>query len=87
MSTTADSDRLKKVTRERRGADIEILDRTTGDADVLMPSAVRINGVEVLIPSGAKIRIHDISDDEVVTVTVTMFARSVSIRHEPDPQT
>lgn len=76
------SDRFKKALSERRGADIEILDRTTGDADVLVPSIVRINGVEVLIPSGAKIRIHDITDDEVVTVTITMFARSISIRHE-----
>jgi hypothetical protein len=87
MSTTAESDRFKKTSRERRGADIEIIDRTTGDADVLMPTAVKINGVEVLIPSDAKIRVHDITDAELVTVTVTMFARSVSIRHEPDPQT
>ncbi|WP_394436277.1 hypothetical protein [Streptomyces sp. SGAir0957] len=84
---TAVSGKFEKALRERRGADIEILDRTTGDADVLVPSALRINGVEVLMPSGSKIRVHDISDDEVVTVTVTMFARSVSIRHDPDPQT
>jgi hypothetical protein len=81
------SDKVKKALRERRGADIEILDRATGDADILVPTAVLINGVEVLIPSGSKIRVHDIADDEVVTVTVTMLARSVSIRHEPDQQT
>ncbi|WP_372344735.1 hypothetical protein [Streptomyces sp. KL116D] len=67
---------------ERRGADIEILDRHQGESPALVPSAVRINGVEIPIPSDSKIRVHDISDDEAVTVTITMFVRSVSIRQE-----
>ncbi|MGW3298489.1 hypothetical protein [Streptomyces rubiginosohelvolus] len=65
----------------RRGADIEIIDRHHGD-QVLVPSAVRINGVEVPIPSGTSIKIHDITDDDAVTVTVTMFARRITIHHE-----
>jgi len=65
----------------RRGADIEIIDRHNGD-QVLIPSAVRINGVEVPIPSGSTIKIHDITDDDAVTVTVTMFARRITIHHE-----
>ncbi|MFE4857367.1 hypothetical protein [Streptomyces sp. NPDC056670] len=81
------SGKFKKVLRERRGADIEIIDRSSGDTDVLVPSTVRINGAEILIPSGATIRVHDISDHELVTVTLTVFARSVSIRHEPKPET
>lgn len=66
-----------------KGVDIEILDRATDDAGVLAPNAVRINGVEIPIPGGTKIHVHEISEDELVTVTLTVFARSVSIRHEP----
>lgn len=68
---------------KRRGVDVEILDRSTGGDEVLVPSAVRINGAEILIPQDAKIQIRDITPDELVTVTLTMFARSISIRHEP----
>lgn len=65
------------------GADVEIIDRSTGTPGVILPSAVRINGTEILIPSDATIRVSDITEDEPVTVTLTMFARSLSIRHEP----
>ncbi|MFM9589892.1 hypothetical protein ACKI1J_14785 [Streptomyces scabiei] len=68
----------------RRGADIEIIDHGSGEP-VLMPSAVRINGVDIPIPSGTKIRVHDIREDEAVTVTLTMFARRVTIAAEDDP--
>ncbi|MEU2403416.1 hypothetical protein ABZ609_03685 [Streptomyces rubiginosohelvolus] len=67
----------------RRGADIEIIDRRNGDK-VLMPSAVRINGVAVPIPSGTSIKISDMTDEDAVTVTVTMFARRITIHHEDD---
>lgn len=66
------------------GADIEIIDRHGGDAGFLIPSALRINGVEIPIPGDAKIRIGDLSADEVVTVTITMFARRVTIAAEHD---
>lgn len=70
-----------------RGADIEIIDRNHGD-DGLVPSALRINGVEILIPSGATIKIDDISDDSFVTATITMFVRSLTITSErPSPAT
>lgn len=65
------------------GADIEIIDRH-GGGQVLIPSAVRINGVEIPIPSGSSIKIDDITDDEAVTVTITMFARRITIAAE-DP--
>ncbi|MEU9611891.1 hypothetical protein AB0D56_10100 [Streptomyces sp. NPDC048209] len=64
-----------------RGADIEIIDRNGGD-QILTPSAVRINGVEVPIPSGSSIKIDDIRDDEAVAITITMFARRITIHHE-----
>jgi hypothetical protein len=66
-----------------QGADIEIIDRSAGTLGVVLPNAVRINGTEILIPSDATIRVSDIAEDELVTVTLTMFARSLSIRHEP----
>lgn len=73
-----------------RGADIEIIEqgRTTDDTvggSVVIPNAMRINGVEVLLPADAVIKVHDISTSEAVTVTLTLFARSVSIRAENDP--
>ncbi|WP_307513469.1 hypothetical protein [Streptomyces sp. W4I9-2] len=67
-----------------RGADIEIIDRHHGDK-VLIPSAVRINGVEVPIPSGTRIQISDITDDDAVAVTVTMLARRITVHHEDSP--
>lgn len=71
------------ATSALEGVDIEILDYGTGDTGVLAPNAVRINGVEIPIPGGTKIQVHEISEDELVTVTLTVFASSVSIRHEP----
>jgi tagatose-1,6-bisphosphate aldolase non-catalytic subunit AgaZ/GatZ len=68
-----------------KGVDIEILDRARSDIGVIAPSAVRINGTEIPIPGGTKIQVHEISEDELVTITLTVFARSVSIRHEPPP--
>jgi hypothetical protein len=73
----------KKAFTERRGADIEIID-PGGDVPVLVPSKVRINGTEVLIPAGTSIRIGEISDDEGVTVTITMYARRIVIAAEND---
>lgn len=76
-------DTSKPGAPQRRGADIEIIDRGSGDP-VLVPSAVRINGVDIPIPSGTKIRVHDISEDEAVTITLTMFARRIVIAAEGD---
>ncbi len=68
-----------------KGADIEIIDRHKGDIGFLAPNAVRINGVEVALHADSKIRIGDISEDEAVTVTITMFARRITIAAEDDP--
>jgi hypothetical protein len=67
-----------------QGVDIEILDRSdAGSHDVLAPTALRINGQEVLIPRDATVMVGDVRSDELVTVTLTVFASSLSIRHEP----
>jgi hypothetical protein len=70
---------------ELRGADIEIIERRKGPiegTDVVLPNHVCINGTSVLIPANSLIKIGDITDGELVTVTITVFARSVSIRPE-----
>ncbi|MFF7329656.1 hypothetical protein [Streptomyces sp. NPDC008150] len=68
-----------------QGADIEIIERRTTADDqpgFLVPNAIRINGVEVAVPADANIQIHEITNGDIVTVTLTLFARSISIRHE-----
>lgn len=68
-----------------RGADIEIIERRKGPidgADVVLPNAVRINGTSVAVPADSLIKVSDITDGELVTVTITVFARSLSIRAE-----
>ncbi|WP_406325813.1 hypothetical protein OG784_12835 [Streptomyces sp. NBC_01617] len=67
-----------------QGADIEIIERSREAASVIVPNAVRINGNEMLIPEDATIQISEISSNSLVAVTVTLIARSLSIRHEPD---
>jgi hypothetical protein len=69
--------------RSAQGADIEIIERCTTAPLVIVPNAVRINGVEMLIPEDTTIQVSEISSDSLVTVTVTLIARSLSIRHEP----
>lgn len=72
-----------------QGVDIEIVERSTDSSHVVLPNLIRINGTEVLIPSEATIKIGGISESNLVTVTLTMFVRTLSIRHEPvdPPQT
>ncbi|MET9728428.1 hypothetical protein [Streptomyces zaomyceticus] len=70
---------------ELRGADIEIIERRKAPAegiDVVLPNHVRINGTPMAIPADSLIQISDITDGELVTVTITVFARSISIRAE-----
>lgn len=67
-----------------QGADIEVIERSAHEdaPGVLLPNSVRINGEDVAVPAGAQIQVHAISDSELVTVTLTVFARSLSVRHE-----
>lgn len=67
------------TTPAHQGADIEIIDRHVGDASILVPSAVRINGVEIPMPENATIKVHEMSADDAVTVTLTLLARRITI--------
>jgi hypothetical protein len=76
-------------TAPAQGADIEIVERSRDSNLAVIPNVVRINGTEVLIPADSTIDVSEISSETLVTVTLTMFVRSLSIRHEsvdtPDP--
>lgn len=65
-----------------QGADIELIERSAEASPIVVPNTLRINGVEMLIPQDADIRISEINPCSLVTVTLTIVARSVSIRHE-----
>ncbi|MGW3298493.1 hypothetical protein [Streptomyces rubiginosohelvolus] len=71
-----------------QGADIQIIERRINADDhagTLVPNAVRINGTEIAIPEDATIKIHEITNQDFVTVTLTVFARSITIQPETTP--
>jgi hypothetical protein len=76
-----------------RGAIIEIIERgaTTSDESagrsIIVPNDVRINGQSLLTSAEDPVIVHEISAraDSCVRVTLTLFARRVSIRAENDP--
>lgn len=68
-----------------RGVDIEIIEKNSAgrsDTQVVVPNSVKINDREVLIPEGSTIRIGDVTFEDAVTVTLTMFVASLSIKGE-----
>ncbi|MGV9352299.1 hypothetical protein [Streptomyces misionensis] len=73
---------------------IEIIEkgRSTSDASVgdsvLVPNDIRINGQSLLTSAEDPVIVHEVSirGDELVRVTLTLFARRVSIRAENDPE-
>lgn len=68
------------------GADIEILDTRSGSdrLGTIVPNSIRINGEEVLIPADANVEFGPLDHKNMVTVRLTMYVRSVSIRRS-DP--
>lgn len=78
-----------------RGAVIEIIDRRRGTTDrsaesaadtVIVPNEIRINGIPVLIPRDQPVIVHDVTAEDAVMVTITMFARKLVLAAEPDDQ-
>lgn len=64
---------------------IEIVERYRGDEpDVLAPNEIRINGTPLLAPRANPIKVHEIEigGDELVLVTLTLFAKRVEIKSE-----
>lgn len=69
-----------------QAAYIEIMERTDDpDPAVIIPNEVRINGIPLLMPEGESVTVHEIglSSNDVVKVTLTLFARRVLIDAEP----
>lgn len=73
------------------GAVIEIIERgrTTDDTQggsIIVPNEVRLNGQPLLASAEDPVIVHQISTrgDDLVRVTLTLFARRVSIRAEHD---
>lgn len=85
----ADFDRLYNTDLTATGADIEIIERANSEADpgVIAPDDIRINGRSVLAPADEPVRVHDIeiNGGELVQVTLTLFARRVTISREQPP--
>ncbi len=68
------------------GAVIEIIERTSDpDPDVIVPNEVRINGEALLASADDPVVVHEISTraDDLVRVTLTLFAKRVTIAAEP----
>jgi hypothetical protein len=74
--------------------DIEIIERTTdtdrdGAHGIVVPNEIRINGKRVLTPQAHPPIIHEITTEghQPVMVTITLFARTVSVSHETATET
>jgi hypothetical protein len=79
---------------DERGAVIEIVERRKKPerdslgASICVPNEVRINGQKIAIPQGEPIVVNDINArDNVVMVTLTVFARRIFIGHEDIDET
>lgn len=65
---------------------IEIVERTNDpDPLVIVPNEIRINGTPVLAPGDEPVEVHGISvsSEDVVKVTLTLYAKRITIAAEP----
>lgn len=77
-----------------RGIDLEVWERPRDDYDtgsplgIIVPNAVRINGVDIATPSSVDegIHLHPMTDHDAVKVTLTVFARSVHVAAGQPPE-
>ena len=67
---------------EAQGIDLEVFEVREDEAWCVVPRRVRINGSEVLIPEGAVIEIGPVSEKSLVTATLTVIVKSLSIHQE-----
>jgi len=77
-----------------RGAVIEIVERRRKPAappggDIIIPNEIRINGQPLLAPKDHPVKVHEIAiqGDDVVLVTLTLFARRVVVAAEEPEET
>lgn len=73
---------------DARAALVEIVERRkkpepgSRDWGIVVPNQVRINGQEIVIPRDRPITVHDMTADDAVLVTLTVYARRVFVGHE-----
>lgn len=68
---------------------IEIIERTNApDPKVILPNEIRINGTPVLAPADDPVIVHEmsISSEDVVKVTLTLYAKRVTVAAEAGEQ-
>jgi hypothetical protein len=89
--TALSAPREASGTSEPMAAYIEIVerDRATDDTmggSIIVPNEVRINGTPLLVPAGQTIKVHEMTfgNDEAAQVTLTLFARRITIAAEED---
>ncbi|MFH9574200.1 hypothetical protein ACH4MG_27130 [Streptomyces sp. NPDC017454] len=78
-------------TDQPQAAIIEIVEKgrsttDTASGSIIVPNDVRINGQSILVPRDAPVVVHEmaVDDSTVAHVTLTLFARRVSIAAEGD---
>ncbi|MFD5491610.1 hypothetical protein ACFWH4_01380 [Streptomyces sp. NPDC127091] len=78
-------------TDQPQAAVIEIVERgrsttDTSSGSVIIPNDVRINGQSLLVPRDCPVTVHEmeLDDSTVAHVTLTLFARRVTIAAEGD---
>lgn len=64
-------------------ATVELVERIDTPDGLVIPNEIRINGVAVSVPAGYPVTISDMTSNDPVMVTLTIFARRVSIHQEP----
>jgi hypothetical protein len=68
-----------------QGIDLELVETrnpSAAEPGLVIPNCVRINGTKVELAHETTIQISEITGNELVTATLTMVVRSLSIRSE-----
>lgn len=68
---------------QARGAKLEVLQRHAPQFDdhgLIVPDAVLINGIEILVPEGAAVEIHPLTNKDCAKATVTFFVSELIVR-------
>jgi len=89
---------MTRTIREPQPAYVEILEPVRGAQTIeeaeaqldgmIVPRVVRLNGVPLRVPRGEAITLHEteVSGEDVVKVTLTLFARRIVIGAEAVPE-
>lgn len=71
------------------GVTVEVIEYTDNpDVGHILPNEIRINGKPVLAPADDPVIVHEVSSsaNELVKVTLTLFAKRVTFAAEAKPE-